>query len=158
MELFGEFFSIVRRLELEGVDYCVIGGLAMAFHDRPRFTRDIDLLVPDEAAGGAFAVLRAAGYAESAEPWSVSEGVRLHRFLKSEGDDMLVVDLLTAADERHRRIVADAVEEQWAEGRVRIARKADLAWLKQQRGSDQDRVDIGRLSDDQDREDDQGGQ
>lgn len=44
MELYEEFFRIVQALESGHVPYAVVGGIAMGFHDRPRFTRDIDLL------------------------------------------------------------------------------------------------------------------
>ena len=46
---FRDFLDILNRL---GVRYLVAGGYAMAFHGRPRYTKDIDLWVdhsPDNA-------------------------------------------------------------------------------------------------------------
>ena len=45
MNLYDEFFSIIREFENHDITYAVIGGIALAFHDRPRFTRYIDILV-----------------------------------------------------------------------------------------------------------------
>jgi hypothetical protein len=44
MELYREFFTIIKALNQKGLDYSVVGGIALAFHAQPRFTRDIDLL------------------------------------------------------------------------------------------------------------------
>jgi len=41
LNLYDEFFMIIRSFNLAGLKYVVIGGIAMAFHDTPRFTRDI---------------------------------------------------------------------------------------------------------------------
>lgn len=48
------------------------------------------------------------------------------------------------------------VVEKSEAGPVPIARKEDLIWLKQLRNSDQDQVDIRRLSDDEDRRGSEG--
>ena len=41
MELFREFFAIAEAMNEEGLEYSVVGGIAMAFNSEPRFTRDI---------------------------------------------------------------------------------------------------------------------
>ena len=45
MNLYDEFFALVEAFEESGIAYAVIGGFAMAFHDEPRFTEDIDILI-----------------------------------------------------------------------------------------------------------------
>jgi hypothetical protein len=42
MNLFDEFFQIVERFEKSDLQYAVVGGIAMAFHDQPRFTKEND--------------------------------------------------------------------------------------------------------------------
>jgi hypothetical protein len=37
MELYDEFFQLIQALNDAGVTYAVVGGIAMAFHDEPRF-------------------------------------------------------------------------------------------------------------------------
>jgi hypothetical protein len=41
MDLHDEFFSIIEAFEENDITYVVIGGIALAFHDKPRFTKDI---------------------------------------------------------------------------------------------------------------------
>ncbi len=42
MNLYDEFFNIIHEFENHDITYAVVGGIALAFHDKPRFTRDID--------------------------------------------------------------------------------------------------------------------
>ncbi|RZO66950.1 MAG: hypothetical protein EVA71_11810, partial [Limisphaerales bacterium] len=44
MELYREFFQIIRKLNEHDAAYSVVGEIALAFHSLPRFTRDIDIL------------------------------------------------------------------------------------------------------------------
>lgn len=39
-----EFFTVTVAMNQEGLAYSVVGGLALAFHSQPRFTRDIEKL------------------------------------------------------------------------------------------------------------------
>ena len=149
MNLFDEFFQIIRAASAARIRYAVVGGIAMSFHDEPRFTRDIDLLIHPDDADAMIRVMHGVGYFEASEPFTLTDaGLRLHRFIKTEGEDHLLVDVLFGGDNRHREIVAAATDQPWSEGVVKVARKADLIWLKEQRNSDQDRVDIARLRDD----------
>ena len=94
------------------------------------------------------------GYFESSKPWRFADTqLTLHRFMKVEGEDHLVVDILTGLQNRHRQIVDRATDQSWKDGVVKVARKNDLIWMKKQRGSDQDKVDIGKLKNDNNRED-----
>lgn len=52
----------VSVLEGAGLDYLLIGGLAIVIHGRPRHSRDIDFLVRPEDAQRALDALEAAGF------------------------------------------------------------------------------------------------
>jgi len=45
MNLFEDFSSIIKQFNKNGISYALIGGIALAFHDEPRFTKDIDFLI-----------------------------------------------------------------------------------------------------------------
>jgi hypothetical protein len=159
MNLYDEFFLIIRELRERRVSYSVIGGIAMAFHAEPRFTRDIDLLVHPDAMGDVKDALAKCGYFESSAPWTFKNTrMTLRRFMKTEGEDNLVVDVLASGEKRYKEILKNSIEQESTDGPVRIADKEDMVWMKQQRGSDQDRVDIERLRDDKDRENDKGAE
>ena len=153
MNVFEEFKRIVLELEKKKVRYALVGGVAMAFYSEPRFTRDIDILVDIDDFDKAKGLLEKDGYFESASPWTFRNvDIELHRFLKIvASEDEMMIDILIAKDEDVRRIIQNAVEAESEEGRVMLADKKDLIWLKRLRNSKQDQADIERLEDDKDR-------
>jgi hypothetical protein len=147
MNVFYEFHKVVQHLQAENIDYALVGGVAVAFHSQPRFTKDIDLLIHEDLLDKVSRLLKREGYFKSAPPWIFRESkLTLHRFLKVEDNDEMIIDILVAGDKRHREIIANAWEaESEGTGTVRVASKNDLIWLKQQRNSKQDQADIENL-------------
>ncbi|MFH1742440.1 MAG: nucleotidyltransferase [bacterium] len=147
MNIFDEFLRVIQHLQKEGIEYALIGGVAVAFHTEPRFTKDIDLLIREGELDRMAEVLKREGYFRSSTPWTFKDSnVTLHRFMRVEHQDEMVVDVLVAGDERHGQIIANALEaESENAGNVRVASKPDLIWLKRQRNSKQDEADIARL-------------
>ena len=152
MNVFQELKHLMKELDNQGVRYALVGGVAMAFYTEPRFTRDIDLLVEVEDFDKVKSILEKDGFLESASPWTFRNvAIELHRFLKvtNEEDEMLI-DILVAKDEEVRKVIQNAVEAESEEGRVMLANKKDLIWLKRRRDSKQDQADIEKLEDDKD--------
>lgn len=147
MNVFYEFHKVVQHLQEDRVDYALIGGVAVAIHTTPRFTKDIDLLIPEHEIARVADILKREGYFASATPWTFTDsGLTLHRFLKVHELDEMIVDVLVAGDDRHRQIIANACDaEAEGTGVIRVAAKADLIWLKRRRNSKQDQADIERL-------------
>lgn len=148
MNFYDEFFGLVRTLQGTGIRYALIGGLSMAFHDRPRFTRDIDFLVHPEDLARMREALACAGYAQTAPAWALGGSkMDLHRFLKPGHDDEMVVDILVA-DESSVDIVSEPVLAPSEAGPVPVARREDIIRLKKRRNSKQDQADIEALGHD----------
>jgi hypothetical protein len=146
MNLYDEFSAIVKAFRKRKIRFAVVGGLAMAFHDEPRFTRDIDLLLHSGDEEKAAPAMAALGYFESSPPWRFRKTpIMLHRFVKTQGEEFLPVDILVGMTKKIDAIVDHAVNEPWARSTVRVATKADIIKLKKGRGSDQDKVDIRKL-------------
>lgn len=147
MNIFDEFAAIVRDFEADGVEYALVGGVAMAFHSEPRFTRDIDLLSFPDDIDTIRRILDGLGYFESSPPWTFrSTPLTLHRFLKVVGEEDMVIDILLAGNDEHGQIIRDAIVAKEDNGSyVRVARKADIIFLKRKRDSLQDRADIEKL-------------
>jgi hypothetical protein len=40
-----DFSALLEAFNAEGVDYLLIGGRAVSFHDQPRYTKDYDLWI-----------------------------------------------------------------------------------------------------------------
>jgi hypothetical protein len=53
MDLSKDLSEFIRLLNLNNVEYVVVGGYAQAYHGRPRFTGDIDVLVRPSAENAA---------------------------------------------------------------------------------------------------------
>jgi ribosomal protein S28E/S33 len=98
-------------------------------------------------------------YRETATPWTFrNTNLTLHRFLKTAGEEEMMVDILLANTPDHQQIITRAVQSGAEVGPVRVAAKDDLILLKSARNSDQDRVDIKGLQDDSHREGSEDGQ
>jgi len=149
MELYREFFAIIDALNKNGLDYSVVGGIALAFHDKPRFTRDIDILAKPADLSKYEEIFRGLGYSKTSEPWTFgSTKVTMHRFGKRSEEDeeeLIVIDLLVGHEERHEEIIKASVTDESPAGKVRLAKREDLIWMKRLRGSKQDEADIENL-------------
>lgn len=151
VNLYEEFFQIIAAFQKAGIRHAVVGGLALAFYDLPRFTRDIDLLVHPDDVPRISTILEPLSYEQSTNPWTFERTqVTVYRYIKTEGDDHMVLDILVGGQPRHLQTLEAAADQPWARGTVKVVRKEDLIWLKEQRGSEQDRLDIRRLQGDQD--------
>jgi hypothetical protein len=140
-----DFKDLLSALAREGVEYLVIGGYAVSFHARPRFTKDIDLWVADNPEN-----LRrlAAALDEFGAPEAVVVAI------KSGSSDDIVwfgvpptrVDILRrveggsfqAAHERRAEVTWDGVA-------VAIVGRDDLIALKRAAGREQDLRDVRAL-------------
>jgi predicted nucleotidyltransferase len=147
MNVFFEFHKIVQKLEAEGVRYAVVGGVAMAFHAYARFTRDIDILIANDGLTKIQEILEKEGYVHVSKPWQFkTTQLPLHCFMKVVDEEEMIVDVLIGETKRHTEIIEDALEAfSKGTGMVRVATKADLIWMKSQRGSTIDRADTEAL-------------
>lgn len=146
MELFDEFFAIIQEFKNNRIKYCVIGGIAMAFHDEPRFTKDIDILSIPSQFEKIKEALQALDYEMSAEPWDLLKtNTTIYRFMKICNDEYMPVDILIGKDRFHKDVITNASRLKTGIGFIRIATRGDLIKLKLIRNSDQDKVDIKKL-------------
>jgi len=147
MNVFYEFHKIAKQLQAREVEYAVIGGVAVAIHARPRFTKDIDILVKESGLEAMTDILEGEGYRKAAPSWTFKDTkLTLHRFIKTESEDEMLIDVLVAGSAEHEAMVdqADTAESE-SLGRMRVARCEDLIRLKRARNSKMDQADIEAL-------------
>lgn len=150
MNLYDEFFSIIEIFEQESIDYAVIGGVALAFHNQPRFTRDIDIIIRHSNLKKVETLLESRDFFKSTDPHKfLNVSLILHRFIKTRNNDHLMIDILVSKKEEFSKIFDNAIRTDWEKGKVSIANRKDLIWLKKFRNSDQDKTDIKNLSADE---------
>jgi hypothetical protein len=145
MNIYDELVAVVRALAADGVDYALVGGLAVGVWGVPRATKDIDLLVRPEEVARAKAAVRACGYVLEAAPMRFSDGMEVVRVSKIVAGQLMTVDFLlvngnleTAWQSRGR------VETEGAELSV-ISREALIA-MKVAAGRPIDQHDVIKLS------------
>ena len=148
MNLQEEFLALIEALNRSGVEYGVCGGIALAIHGYPRFTKDIDILVRPEDLDRAFAVAAERGFVIAANPLHFDAGTpkarEVRRISKIDGEDVMTLDLLLS-----KGILQDAWNDREAfewEGRVvKTVSAQALARMKRIAGRDQDLLDVRRL-------------
>lgn len=152
MDLYDEFFSIIYEFEKQDITYAVIGGVALAFHDKPRFTRDIDIMVAKSQLAEVEVLMEQLSFFKSTDPHKfLNVDLILHRFVKTKHGDHLVADILVGEKAKFSRVFDNAVTSKWDKGKVSIASRKDLIWLKKFRNSNQDKTDISNLTENEER-------
>jgi hypothetical protein len=147
MELFEELATVLSRLDSEGIDYALCGGLAMAVHAFPRSTLDIDLMIDPVDLDAVREVARGLGFTLDTGLMRLGEGkVSIYRMAKAgERDaDPLVLDLLLVSEDT-RDAWDTRTRLPWQEGDLSVVSPEGLIKLKTMRGSGQDQDDIDRL-------------
>ena len=149
MNSFDEFQLLISDLEKDNIRYALVGGVAMAFYDEPRFTEDIDMVVFTDDLEKFKTLLTSKGYFESAKPWKFQKiEITLHRFVKIVDEDHMIIDALLPTLDIAKRIIENSVIAESEKGQVKIASKQDIIWLKLFQNSKQDQADIERLRND----------
>jgi hypothetical protein len=143
MDLYDELRSLVTALEQQHVEYAICGGVALAFHGYPRFTKDIDLLILATDCDRVLGVAERQGFLDPAGriPFETGE---VYRTSKTVGADILTLDLL---------LVNAPLEDVW-KGRevycwkgldVQVVSAQGLVKMKRLAGRDQDLLDVKKL-------------
>ncbi len=143
ISLYGELIRLVEEFNCQNIPYATIGGLAVAYHARPRATDDLDFLFLARDIELIRSAMRHAGYLIEATPWTFQNTkLTVHRFSRFEQGEHMVVDVMVSDEERYTKIVEQAEIAQTAAGLIRFAAKEHLIWLKKFRNSQQDQADI----------------
>lgn len=143
MNLELELREIVRLFNEAKIEYALCGGMAVAIHGYPRFTKDIDLLVAEDFLERAKEVARLAGFLDESARVPLTDSY-LHRLLKIEGSDYRMLDLIVP-----KRLDTKAwAERQWFDWNdlpICVVSVEGLVEMKRASGRDLDKVDIRNL-------------
>jgi len=147
MDIIGELREITARLDQEGVDYALCGGLAMAIYAMPRATLDIDLLIQVDSLAQAQQAVEPLGFWVGTALMSFHGGkIKIARLCKVDSltHEELVLDLLLTTDE-----TADAWKDRrevdWEGRKLKVVSPEGLILLKSFRRSGVDADDIAFL-------------
>jgi predicted nucleotidyltransferase len=147
MNIYDEFFSVIKKLNDAEIKYAVVGGIALSFYVEPRYTKDIDFLVLSDRIDDLKSILREMGYKFESPSWTFKNtAITLHRLSKIQGTESMTIDILEGKERRFEEIIQNAIKEDTKYGKVCVASKDDLIWMKQIRNSQQDIADIEALN------------
>lgn len=109
--------EVLRRLNEAGIRYCLVGGLALAYHSIPRLTQDVDILVLSEDVPQVQKLFQG----------HLQRGTAVVQIFQI-GDTR--IDVIPANLRAKRTAVLNAVEEVMDELPVKVVGLRDLILLK----------------------------
>ncbi|MGM0490950.1 MAG: nucleotidyl transferase AbiEii/AbiGii toxin family protein [Planctomycetota bacterium] len=148
MNIKAELFSVLDALDAEGIPYALCGGLALAVHGCPRFTKDIDLLVQEKDMRRLEATVRRLGF-DVPSGWIVfgrgtAREQRLYRIVKAEDDRHLALDLVMVTETQRRNWDTRQTLDLGDRRIVAVSREG-LIRMKRNTGRTQDQADVEGL-------------
>lgn len=144
LELFEEFRMVVSALEEAGLDYAVVGAIALAIHGVPRATTDIDILVEPEALDRVLDIARNCGYRILAKRMKFRDGMEIQRATKFEEGEHLTLDLILV-NENLRSVWESRMRIETDHGPIRVISRQALIEMKAAAGRPRDLGDIESL-------------
>jgi hypothetical protein len=145
LDIYPDFRDLIGAFADAEVRYLLVGGYAVAFHARPRFTKDLDLWVEDSAENlnrltdALHAFGAPDGLVENLRDGAPLDVVWMGR-PPTRVDLMKAIPGLVFADAFARRVTAD-----WQGLGISVISKDDLIAAKKASGRDQDLLDVKLL-------------
>lgn len=148
LKLNREFQRVIQSLEQHEIEYAVCGGLALAILKRPRFTRDIDILIRPKTYPDCRKALAQVGFRFASSPQRFGESVEIHKIKKidSETNDFLYVDLVVALSASVQNVLDQRVRGAWQDQLVWVVSAGGLLQLKRLSARRRDRRDVEVLA------------
>lgn len=138
-----ELRELVTHFNRNKIDYALCGGMAVAIHGYPRFTQDIDLLVPKESLERAREVAATLGFLDEADRISFTDS-EVYRLIKVDGSSYRVLDLLVPRSLEN----ISWNDRQWFDWNgltICVVSLKGLIEMKRAAGRDIDLIDIKQL-------------
>jgi hypothetical protein len=148
MDLFQELLAVVSTLQAAGVEFALCGGLALAVHGLPRFTRDIDLLVRAADVERIVELVKPLGFDFDVGliPIGIQAGqpTEVRRVTKNLGAEWLPLDLMAVGPETEEMMHTRGTIE-WNQVSIPAVTLLGLAKMKRRAGRPRDLLDIESL-------------
>jgi hypothetical protein len=142
MDIQQELRLIIAGFNQASITYALCGGMAVAFHGYSRFTKDIDVLIDRESLTEALEVAARVGFLDSSGR-IVFPDIELHRVLKTEGTEFLILDLMVISGDDAK--ASEKIWFDWEGLPICVVSAAGLVRMKRRAGRDQDLLDIKML-------------
>lgn len=145
LSLHQDFKDLLSAFASEQVSYLLIGGYAVSYHDRPRYTKDLDLWI-DSSHENLRKVYRAlASFGAPSRVLRDLEQIKPDEVLWMGNPPVRVDILQTVAGVEYRAAYQRRSEVEWHGVPVSIIGRADLIASKKAAGRPQDMLDAENL-------------
>lgn len=148
MDLIEELVGVCSAFAGVGIEYAVCGGVALAIHGHPRFTKDIDILIRPEDLPRALAAAATRGFVLEGGKLTFHTGTpderSMFRVSRAQGTHLLTLDLLLAGA-NDDPVWASRRTVEFQGRRVGVVSREGLIAMKRAAGRGQDLLDIERL-------------
>jgi len=140
-----DFEELLSLLNRHKVRYCIVGSYAVAFHSRPRYTKDLDILI-DPNPQNARRILKAlADFGFRSLKLTKRDFVKAGNVIQL-GYEPLRVDIITKIEGLNfNEVWRNRVVGSYGKHKVMFMGKKELIRNKQSLFRDQDKVDLKRL-------------
>jgi hypothetical protein len=149
LTLYDELRAVLEALDGAGVDYALVGALAVAAWGAPRATKDIDLLVRREDLPRAMAAVRARGFTLEALPFTFKDGSDLQRVSRVDpAGNLMTLDFMIV-DANLEPVWKSRLRLPFGDGQVSVSvvSREALIGMKARAARPQDLMDIQNLQD-----------
>jgi hypothetical protein len=145
MALHHDFLDFLAVLDSESVEYLIVGGYAVGYHSRPRYTKDLDIFVSSSPDNRQRVVRALTAFGA---PHDVVEGARVQASTDVVwmGHAPTRIDILTSIDGvEFNSAYARRIRTEWEGVAVYIIALDDLIHNKHAAGRAQDQLDVAVL-------------
>lgn len=143
-----ELARVVPAFEDAGLEYALCGGLALAVHGLPRYTDDIDVLVPPSDVERAVAVAATVGFDIRSGRITFGHGTpresMIERVVKIVGSEFLTLDLMFVTPV-FEPVWASRERLPWGDRHIWTVSKSGLVIMKRLADRPHDRADVIEL-------------
>jgi hypothetical protein len=147
VNLYDELRALLAAFDQAGIDYALVGALAVAVWGAPRATKDIDLLIMPADRARAVKTAGEQGFTLAALPMEFKDGTEVQRVSKIDPSgtlltlDLMMVDRLSEAAWASRRRLA------FADSQISVVSRETLMEMKARAARPHDLMDIQNLKD-----------
>jgi len=141
-----DYEDILRLFNKNKVKYFIIGAYAVAFYARPRYTKDIDILVESDIENGEKIVKSLKEFGFKSLKISAKDFVKKGRIIQL-GYEPIRVDIITSIPRTNfKEMWKNKKRSKYGDEKVFFIGQKDLIKIKKISGREQDRVDVKILT------------
>ena len=141
-----DYEDLLRLFNRNKVRYCIIGAYAVAFYVRPRYTKDIDILIESGIKNGEKIIKALKKFGFKSCKLSAKDFAKKGHIIQL-GYEPIRVDIITSIPKMNfKEIWKNKKRSKYGNEKVFFIGQKDLIKIKKISGREQDKVDIKILT------------